>query len=804
MQFYSFDEIIEAADCREVARELFAAKIGRDGRCACAWRGGDNPLSGCVERTRWYDHARKVGGTVIQLAAHHFGGDIQQAQNWLGERYGLTPKHSVRKASNKSRYDVLIEDGYKETARYEYRDSNGKLVHFVARLHHDTKPKQFVQGTPRGWGLRDTEPILYNLAAINDASWCCIVEGEKDADRLISLGIPATTCSGGSKKWRQSYSDLMNGKRVAILPDNDEPGSDHARQIAASLIGIAEEVKIVPTSQAPKGDVSNYLDEGHTKQDLIALIAASSGIASAPAQTAAPSMTMARVGSDDGQAVTVAKQANAVPFRNFVPVEVQNEDPRKKHRTEIHKQPRIIDDMVDDIHTRFLGFPRRVGSTLFDHDRDTGEIYEMQRVSDLYAWIGRKSHNPVEWARGDALVCREDLYSAMMAEARRYEAISSVPDWPPRPDTYYLHKRLPDPSEDHEVFRGLIRFFNCSSEGDERMLMAFFAAPLWFIPRVPRPSWIIGSDFGQGTGKTTIVEACAMLYDSAPITTGQSELQYGDQELVKRLLSSNGRKSRIVLIDNVTGVFKSPILSALITAWNVSGKRPYGAGEETRPNNLTYVITSNEATVDSDIATRSFYINIDRPKYDPHWKTKLLAYVDNNRYQIIADIIDMLERHKSFDGVPTHTRFGEFEARILQPMCEHKDIFEDTLEALSSHRVESNIEEDQARCITEFFEAELVAMGVGHSESVWLRSQVVNSWGRLALMDGHDYKGQPIQLVRTLAKQRLMPLADPSTKRIVVSGERSSGVLWRPEHGEPKYIISKQSGRNAEKALAQL
>ena len=53
----------------------------------------------------------------------------------------------------------------------------------------------------------------------------------------------------------RSYSENLAGKQVAILPDNDDPGREHAQIIAASLVGVAAAVKIVQTSDQPKGDV---------------------------------------------------------------------------------------------------------------------------------------------------------------------------------------------------------------------------------------------------------------------------------------------------------------------------------------------------------------------------------------------------------------------------------------------------------------------------------------------------------------------------------------------------------------------
>ena len=97
-----------------------------------------------------------------------------------------------------------------------------------------------------------------------------IVEGEKDADRLAGLGLVATCNPGGAGKWQAAYNSYFQGKRVVILPDNDAPGRQHAQTIAANLDGIALEIKIVelPGLKA-KGDVSDWLDDGGTRAELL-------------------------------------------------------------------------------------------------------------------------------------------------------------------------------------------------------------------------------------------------------------------------------------------------------------------------------------------------------------------------------------------------------------------------------------------------------------------------------------------------------------------------------------------------------
>lgn len=100
-----------------------------------------------------------------------------------------------------------------------------------------------------------------------------ITEGEKDADRLAALGLVSTTNSGGAGKWRPEYSAHFSGRNVIILPDNDEQGNAHARQVVQSLIGVAGSVKTVcPPGLPPKGDVSDWLHASGTLEQLLELV----------------------------------------------------------------------------------------------------------------------------------------------------------------------------------------------------------------------------------------------------------------------------------------------------------------------------------------------------------------------------------------------------------------------------------------------------------------------------------------------------------------------------------------------------
>ncbi len=160
---------------------------------------------------------------------------------------------------------------------YDYRDEEGRLLFQVCRM----EPKDFRQRRPKpsgGWewkvkGCRFVPYRLPELVKANPKRPVLIAEGEKDADRLAVLGCLATTNPGGAGKWRPEYNEHFRGRKVIILPDNDEPGWRHANATALGLHGIAAEVKVVQLPGVPeKGDVSDWLEAGGTLDQLRKLI----------------------------------------------------------------------------------------------------------------------------------------------------------------------------------------------------------------------------------------------------------------------------------------------------------------------------------------------------------------------------------------------------------------------------------------------------------------------------------------------------------------------------------------------------
>lgn len=209
--------------------------------------------------------------------------------NKVLQSVGLTMKDLLDGRTSWMEYvkKCIAKQGKNVEAVYHYHKPNGEYAFTRLRL----VPKDFRYGIIDGdrwiWGLkkqtRQNIPAIYTdsierlCEAVSRGDRIYYAEGEKDVDRLISAGLVAFTC-GSSGDWNSACAELLHGADVVILADNDKSGEKLARQVANDLKSIAKAVRIVtPYTETKGGDVSDYLDAGHTIDDLKILIENSNG-----------------------------------------------------------------------------------------------------------------------------------------------------------------------------------------------------------------------------------------------------------------------------------------------------------------------------------------------------------------------------------------------------------------------------------------------------------------------------------------------------------------------------------------------
>jgi hypothetical protein len=234
---------------------------GWEARCPCR-NDDDNPSLSISEDT-------KTGNILVTC---HRGSPCSTKEICESAGVTLAALFPPQKRTNntKTKLDLV--------KTYDYIDENGELLFQKLRYIDADGKKTFRQRKPDGQGswvysLGDTPKILYNLPAVKQGVaggypiW--VVEGEKDADTLIEIGIIATTMPGGAGKWLDIHTEALAGAEVEIIADNDEPGIAHAKLVLSELTkaGCVANIWV-----APKGkDVTEYLAMGGSLDDFLAL-----------------------------------------------------------------------------------------------------------------------------------------------------------------------------------------------------------------------------------------------------------------------------------------------------------------------------------------------------------------------------------------------------------------------------------------------------------------------------------------------------------------------------------------------------
>jgi len=119
-------------------------------------------------------------------------------------------------------------------------------------------------------------------AAIERDEAIVFVEGEKCADELWKIGVPATTSIGGSKSystWGNYSADLAGARLILGMPDRDQVGMKYLEAVMKDQ-PIHHWIKAFPKSPLwgialPEDgglDVADWIGEGATKGDVLALI----------------------------------------------------------------------------------------------------------------------------------------------------------------------------------------------------------------------------------------------------------------------------------------------------------------------------------------------------------------------------------------------------------------------------------------------------------------------------------------------------------------------------------------------------
>lgn len=253
------------------------------------------------------------GGSVIDHAMNTRGLDFDQARAALADEWHIEAGTGTRPAPRKrpgarkpkaakpepqmpipaAALDTRPQAHPKHgapSATWTYRDPEGRPLFFVWRFDPQEGRKQFSPLTYFADGWRWKAPPaprpLYNLNQLvaRPEEAVCVTEGEKSADAAAELlpGMVATTAMNGAQSPAKADFGPLQGRRVFVWPDADDPGTRYAETVArlayaagAECVSVLDLASLVrdPLTGAPlalpKGwDAADALADVWTPEDL--------------------------------------------------------------------------------------------------------------------------------------------------------------------------------------------------------------------------------------------------------------------------------------------------------------------------------------------------------------------------------------------------------------------------------------------------------------------------------------------------------------------------------------------------------
>lgn len=252
----------------------------------------------------WADFAGDAkGGDLISLyAAIHRIEQIEAARD-LGKLLGIEEPPAEKPKSKKQQWTQVVPApsnvappplrhfNYGEPeGRWCYEDAEGRVIGWIARFRKseggkEVMPCVWARNLETGeeawkWLSFPKPRPLYGLPLLAQKPdvRVFVVEGEKCADALRGLGALAVTWPGGSKAVKHTDWSPIQGRKVTIWPDNDQPGKKAALEIAEILHHQGCEVRLVtPPDGKPDGwDCADAIAEGMSKAEIGQLFTAAS------------------------------------------------------------------------------------------------------------------------------------------------------------------------------------------------------------------------------------------------------------------------------------------------------------------------------------------------------------------------------------------------------------------------------------------------------------------------------------------------------------------------------------------------
>lgn len=581
---------------------------------------------------------------------------------------GCTPKQVVA-AVGMCMADLMSAKNI--VATYDYRDEQGAVSFQAVRL----SPKSFRlrRRDEKGewvWKMDGVRRVPYRLPQLQGQRLVLLVEGEKDADNLAAVGLPATTTPMGAGAWRDEYATIIKAsgvEEVVVIPDNDAPGRRYAVQAGTALTACDIAVRVLELLSVPeKGDVSVWLEAGGTADELKALA------------EQAPTFD-AWQGTDSVMPVIDIRDGDyrRIVEESFGAIVQTN---RRRGGPSIFVGP---DNLVRVVRRA----PDRL-SVIEVEDDDRLRGYLIRNVTFL---AGRedssKSVLPPPIVVRDIL-CRPtwtglpELRGIIETPVLSREGeVVTTPGYQPQTLLWYSPApdlELPaiperptasDVTAAAELLSEVVYDFPFDSRGSRANALALMLLPFVreFI-KGSTPLHVIDATT-PGAGKGLLADCCSVVATGRE--AGKGPEPRDPDETRKFITSVLVAGASMVVLDNIVGHLDSAPLARVLTA-EIWEDRLLGYSRQVRPlNRAVWVVTGNNMTLGRDLARRALWIRLEPEQERPELRSgfrhpDLLRWVREERGRLIAACLT-LARAWVVNGRPRGSEvlgriFGSYES----------------------------------------------------------------------------------------------------------------------------------------------
>lgn len=546
----------------ELIKSRLKVKRDKGDMCQCICPSHDDKQASL---TVTYDSNKKA--TLLKC---HAGCDTETILQALGLEY--------KDLFDNSLYNNYTTKKDNIEAIYKYFDEEGNLLFEKVRF----KGKKFSQRRKLGsaiiWGLDEgnyyeikpgcnewsrtkkqgakkqhfpeCRKVIYNLPkvieGVKNNQTIFIVEGEKDANNLAKWGyITTTTFDGASKsnKWREEYNQYLKAANVIIIPDNDEPGKAHAKNIANNLVKVANSVKIVELNDLKdKEDISDWISKGHTKEELEELINKTSEykVENNQIEQAIQSLPKGLFEYNNCYC-RMNKDGEIIEITNFIiePLEmIESEDIKELKCKIITKEGRETEKIfnVKDFMSGHQGFKKALNDLLIFKGRDN----ELEEIKDLITHknydtkTGLKVTGFHQFKDGWIFATNSKVVNSNFEELTNYVMLQNNLEL----DTDILNNETINKEELGALLMHLFRF---NEPGIAATIISFTAAiflkeRLWRVCKAKFPHLLITGQAGAGKTQTVENIICPILNITPELEDASSITKFS---VIKKSASSN-------------------------------------------------------------------------------------------------------------------------------------------------------------------------------------------------------------------------------------------------------------------------